>query len=75
MGSFRASWSYVLTFRSLSDDPEWKPKLAIFGDMGYQNAASLPYLEADVAAGRIDAIFHIGDIGKLLFCKLQKNYS
>lgn len=54
----------MLTFRSLSDDPAWKPKLAIFGDMGYQNAASLPYLEADVAAGKIDAIFHIGDIGK-----------
>ena len=40
----------------------WQPTLAVFGDMGISSnaQATMPLLLADAAAGRIDAVLHVG---------------
>ena len=35
---------------------------AMFGDMGNDNAVSLPYLQREVGEGVYDAIIHVGDM-------------
>jgi phosphoglycolate phosphatase-like HAD superfamily hydrolase len=44
-----------------SDESTWTPQLAIFGDLGNENARSLPYLQEEVQRGMYDAILHVGD--------------
>lgn len=41
---------------------DWLPKLAIYGDLGFEDNWSLPYLKEDVKNDLYDAIFHVGDI-------------
>lgn len=52
-------WSQTFTFESPSSASDWSPELAIFGDMGYENAQSLPRLQQEL--DRYDAIIHNGD--------------
>ena len=40
---------------------------AVFGDLGWENAQSVPYLKKDVEYGRIDGVLHCGDIGYDLY--------
>lgn len=53
-------WSSQFWFKTppLSD---WSPNIAIFGDMGNENAQSLPYLQEETQRGLYDAILHVGD--------------
>lgn len=64
VGSSGTAWSKTFHFRTLSrssSSSSWLPRLAIYGDLGYTNAQSTPYLVKEVAAGHLDALFHIGD--------------
>ena len=61
MGSKGSSWSKVFRFRTLPRGNKWNPSFAIYGDLGYQNEESLPYLSKDVQKDMYDVIFHIGD--------------
>jgi len=54
-------WSDTFQFTTVPDDTAWSPRLAVYGDLGNDNAQSLPYLERDVARGMYDAIIHDGD--------------
>jgi hypothetical protein len=63
-GAGAATTSPVLSFTTQPQDPaSWQPTLAIFGDMGISTNAqsTMPLLLADAAAGRIDAVVHVGD--------------
>ena len=40
----------------------WSPHLAMFGDMGNENAVSLPLIQREVDAGHFDAVIHVGDM-------------
>lgn len=42
-------------------DANWTPNLAIFGDLGNENAQSLPRLQREAQRGMYDAIIHVGD--------------
>lgn len=53
--------SELFTFHMMSDDPQWTPRLAVYGDFGLVNDRSLPLLQKDVAAGILDGIIHVGD--------------
>ncbi|XP_014669644.1 PREDICTED: iron/zinc purple acid phosphatase-like protein [Priapulus caudatus] len=55
------AWSRVFHFRTIKTGTEWRPRVAIFGDMGYHNAESLPHLRKEVMAGDFHAMCHIGD--------------
>ncbi|KAH8273336.1 hypothetical protein KR018_000638 [Drosophila ironensis] len=55
-------WSSVFQFRTVPEGSvDWSPSLAIFGDMGNENAQSLARLQEDTQRGMYDAIIHVGD--------------
>ena len=43
------------------DESLWTPHLAIYGDMGNENAQSLGRLQEEVQRNMYDAIIHVGD--------------
>ena len=61
VGSPASSWSKVFEFITLNYGNKWLPSFAVYGDLGYENGVSLPYLNKDVKKGMYDVIFHIGD--------------
>lgn len=54
-------WSDRFWFITSPDESTWSPQLAIFGDLGNENARSLPHLQEEVQRGMYDAILHVGD--------------
>ncbi|KQS29830.1 acid phosphatase type 7 isoform X3 [Drosophila erecta] len=54
-------WSATYWFRTRFEHADWSPSLAIYGDMGVVNAASLPALQRETQNGQYDAIIHVGD--------------
>ena len=58
MYSFR-----TLAYFSNNEMSQWSPRMLVYGDLGYSNARSLPYIQQEVNNGEVDVIFHNGDIG------------
>jgi len=55
-------WSSIFQFRTVpSESVDWSPSLAIYGDMGNENAQSLSRLQQETQRGMYDAIIHVGD--------------
>lgn len=54
-------WSSVFFFKTFPDGTMWKPRIALFGDMGNENSQSLPRLQEETQRGLYDAIIHVGD--------------
>lgn len=54
-------WSPVYSFHTTFDHPNWSPTVAIYGDMGVDNAITLPALKREAKQGKYDAILHLGD--------------
>ena len=42
-------------------DAGWSPRLAVYGDLGSDNAQSLPRLQREAQEGLYDAVLHVGD--------------
>jgi hypothetical protein len=45
----------------MKDGTDWSPSLAVYGDLGNDNAQSLTRLQEEVQMGMYDAILHVGD--------------
>ncbi|CAH1174174.1 unnamed protein product [Phaedon cochleariae] len=54
-------WSNLFYFKTAPDRADWQPHLAIYGDMGNENAQSLVRLQEETQRGMYDAILHVGD--------------
>uniref|UniRef100_A0A1B0FHH9 Purple acid phosphatase n=1 Tax=Glossina morsitans morsitans TaxID=37546 RepID=A0A1B0FHH9_GLOMM len=54
-------WSAKFEFRTVPEGSVWSPHVAIFGDMGNENAQSLARLQQESQRGIYDAIIHVGD--------------
>lgn len=54
-------WSPQFYFRALQVGSSWGPRLAVFGDMGNDNAQSLSRLQKETQMEMYDAILHVGD--------------
>lgn len=54
-------WSAEFSFTVPRMDSDWSPHMAIYGDMGNENAQSLPRLQEEVQRNTYDAIIHNGD--------------
>uniref|UniRef100_A0A146M8T4 Purple acid phosphatase n=1 Tax=Lygus hesperus TaxID=30085 RepID=A0A146M8T4_LYGHE len=54
-------WSDEFWFRTVDNTTDWAPKLAVYGDMGNENARSLPFLQRESLVGSLDAVLHVGD--------------
>lgn len=52
-------WSAEYFFDVPRTDADWAPHIAIFGDMGMENAQSLPRLQREAQRGMYDAIIHV----------------
>jgi hypothetical protein len=61
-GFSATSRAYTVSTQPAPPAAAWQPTLAIFGDMGISSnaQATMPLLVADAAAGRIDAVLHVG---------------
>lgn len=55
------SWSSKFNFKTFPQGSDWSPRIAIYGDMGNDNAISLPYLQEETQRGLYDFIIHVGD--------------
>lgn len=61
VGSQDSGFSPTFHFHTLqSDEPNWSPTLAIYGDLGLKNAQSLPLLTEQVGQRMYDTVYHIG---------------
>lgn len=71
-----AGWSNLFYFHTPPARDDWQPQLAIYGDMGNENAQSLSRLQEETQRGLYDAILHVGDFAydmnsvSLVFCML-----
>ena len=54
-------WSRVLYFITMKDGVDWSPCLAVFGDLGVENAKSVPIWSHHAQNSLYHAIIHIGD--------------
>ncbi|XP_066983960.1 acid phosphatase type 7-like [Macrobrachium rosenbergii] len=54
-------WSDLFTFKTWKSGTDWPVKIAMYGDLGSENAQSLPRLQTEVQNGMYDAIIHVGD--------------
>ncbi|KAH9504726.1 Acid phosphatase type 7 [Bulinus truncatus] len=61
VGSETYGWSDKFTFTTWPAGNNWSPSLVIFGDMGNENAQSLPRMQMDALTGMYDAVLHVGD--------------
>lgn len=57
----RFGWSSEFWFVSATDDSRQPARVAIYGDMGNENAASMAMLQEDTQRRLYDAIIHVGD--------------
>lgn len=62
VGSQSSGWSSTFEFQTFANSTKWFPRLALYGDLGFENADILPFLSKDVENKLVDAIFHIGDM-------------
>lgn len=59
-------WSRRFRFTALKTGVHWSPRLAVFGDMGADNAKALPRLRRDTQQGMFDAVLHVGGCARRL---------
>ncbi|RMZ98494.1 iron zinc purple acid phosphatase [Brachionus plicatilis] len=60
-GSPKYGWSDIFYFTAMPEGTKWSPRFAIFGDLGNENAQSLPRLQDETMLGFYDSILHVGD--------------
>ncbi|XP_076441742.1 acid phosphatase type 7-like [Babylonia areolata] len=61
-GSGSEGWSDMFSFSAMKEGSDWSPRLAVYGDLGNVNPASLPRLQLETEQGMYDAVLHVGDI-------------
>lgn len=61
------SWSEVKSLKVLDSSESASLTFAVYGDLGWENARSVPLLKKDVDYGHIDGVLHCGDIGYDLY--------
>lgn len=54
-------WSPQFWVRTPPEENVWAPHIALYGDMGNENAQSLARLQEETQRGLYDAILHVGD--------------
>ncbi|KAF6211623.1 hypothetical protein GE061_012136 [Apolygus lucorum] len=54
-------WSETFWFKTIPSGTKWSPRLNVYGDMGSENAVSVPRIQKDAQSHAIDAVIHVGD--------------
>lgn len=58
----KGKWSDLYSFKTLTADTDWSPKMVVIGDMGFENAMSFGAIKSEVATGEVDVLMHNGDL-------------
>ena len=53
-------WSPLLWFTAMRNDSAFVVRAAVYGDMGRDNAQSIPRLQEETQRGHFDLILHVG---------------
>lgn len=53
-------WSELFWFTAMRNDSNFVVRAAVYGDMGKDNAQSLPRLQEETQLGHFDLILHVG---------------
>jgi len=61
-GSDDYGWSPIYWFTAMRTDSDFAVRAAVYGDMGRDNAQSLPRLQEETQLGHFDLILHVGDM-------------
>lgn len=59
-GSDVYGWSSVFWFTAMRNDSDFSVRLAVYGDMGKDNAHSMTRLQEETQLGHFDLILHVG---------------
>jgi hypothetical protein len=59
-------WSDIFFFRAMQTNRDYSPTIALFGDMGNENAIALSSLQELAQGGHIDAVMHVGKFSMCL---------
>lgn len=60
VGNDDGGWSAIFFFTSPHPSSDWSPVLAVYGDMGNENARSLGRLQNEAQLGSINSVLHVG---------------
>ncbi|CAF2391579.1 unnamed protein product [Rotaria sp. Silwood2] len=61
-GSDEYGWSPVFWFTAMRNDSDFVVRMAVYGDMGKDNAQSMGRLQEETQLGHFDLILHVGDM-------------
>ncbi|CAF2143723.1 unnamed protein product [Rotaria magnacalcarata] len=61
-GSDDYGWSPLFWFTAMRNDSNFTVRMAIYGDMGKDNAQSMARLQEETELGHFDLILHVGDM-------------
>ena len=59
-GSDTYGWSPLFWFTAMRNDSEFAVRMAVYGDMGKDNAQSMTRLQEETQQGHFDLILHVG---------------
>jgi acid phosphatase type 7 len=59
-GSDDFGWSPLYWFTAMRNDSEFVVRMAVYGDMGKDNAQSMAHLQEETQLGHFDLILHVG---------------
>lgn len=54
-------WSVIFYTTTIPDGNKWPLRVALYGDLGNDNAMSLPFIQRETEEGYYDGIIHVGD--------------
>jgi len=60
-------WSDLHPLHTAPQGHQWSPSFLLFGDLGTENAVSLPFLQREAEEGNVSAIIHVGDMAYNMF--------
>lgn len=61
-GSDEFGWSPLFWFTAMRNDSDFVVRMAVYGDMGKDNAQSMARLQEETQLGHFDLILHVGDM-------------
>jgi hypothetical protein len=59
-GSDEYGWSPLFRFTAMRNDSDFVVRMAVYGDMGKDNAQSMARLQKETQLGHFDLILHVG---------------
>lgn len=64
-GSDDSGWSPLYWFTAMRNDSDFVVRMAVYGDMGKDNAQSMAHLQEETQRGHFDLILHVGQCLRL----------